>query len=382
VRRLLFLLLLPTFLLAACGGGGDKEDAQSLLDQAFSSSIESANLKLDAQLELKGSKQLKDPVRIQASGPFRSNPGKLPSVDLSLELGTSGAGQVIQTGFLSTGDRAFVKFQDVYYEQPVADVQRTNRELGRRKGRKGSSLSALGLDPRSWLGEAKDEGEETVAGVRTHHVSGTLEVTEVLHDLNDFVRRGGSALTGATGQKPAQQLSRADIAKIAQVVENPTFDVYVGIDDDIIRRISGRIEIDVPDGERSSVGGLEGGTFDFSLEFSDVDGKQKIEAPGRARPLSELTRSLGGAGTLSDALGAAGGSDDDDSGETTTPDSSTLTETTPTVPAQPTPNVPNGSGDASTTPNAADFQRYADCLDKAHPEDTDALQRCTELLQQ
>jgi hypothetical protein len=34
-----------------------------------------------------------------------------------------------------------------------------------------------------------------------------------------------------------------------------------------------------------------------------------------------------------------------------------------------------------TSPEAQDFNEYADCLDKARPEDTDALQRCAELLQ-
>jgi hypothetical protein len=371
VRRLLFLPLLCAFLLGACGGGDDTQDVQGLLDTAFSSSIHSADLKLDAQLDLKGSDQLEDPVRIQASGPFRSNEGKLPSVDLSLQLGNSGDGQVVQTGFLSTGERAFVKFQDVYYEQDPAVVRRTNAALAKRDGkRKRSSLGSLGLDPRSWLGDAKDEGEETVAGVETHHVSGTLEVTQLLDDLNDFVQRSGSTLSGAAGQAKPQRLTRTDIARIAQIVEDPTFDVYVGVDDDVIRRISGRLEFQVPEDQRKSVSGIKSGTLEFSLEFRDVNGDQRIEAPARARPLSELTRSLGGAGALGDALG---GTQDDD--QTTTP------ETTPIVPKEPTPQVPQDSTGTDTTPDAEDFQRYADCLDNARPEDTDALQRCAELLQ-
>ena len=44
------------------------------------------------------------------------------------------------------------------------------------------------------------------------------------------------------------------------------------------------------------------------------------------------------------------------------------------------PVQPNGTGTAPNTPDADDFKAYADCLDKARPEDTDALQRCSELL--
>ena len=357
VRRLVFLPLFAAIGLVSCGGGGNSADAERLLDKAFSEEIKSADLKAEARLQLKGSPSLDRPVRIEASGPFRTNEGKLPSVDLELRIGTDGGGQTVTTGFLSTGDRAFVKFQDVYYEQPAAEVRRTNRAIADRRGRRGS-LRALGLDPRSWLSEAEDEGKEEVAGVEVRHVSGTLDVDAVMRNLNTFVRRSASAIGGATGQQPPDPLSEEEIRRVGEVVKDPSFDVYVGKQDDIIRRVSGRIEFDVPEESREQLGGIEGGTIEFSAEFSDVNGDQQIEAPARARPLSALTRSLGGAGAL-DGLGG-GAQREDGSGRSTPP----------------------GSGDGTeTTPEAQDFREYAECLDKARPEDTEALQRCAELLQ-
>ena len=363
--RLPFLLLFAMLVLGSCGGGGDdKQDAQGLLDSAFRHEIKSADLKVEAQLQLKGSSALDQPVRIEASGPFRTNEGKLPSVDLELKIGADGGGQTVTTGFLSTGDRAFVKFQDVYYEQPQSQVRKANEAIANKSGRRGS-LRALGLDPRTWLSEGKAEGEADVAGVKTRHVSGTLDVEAVMRNLNQFVRRSGAAIGGATGQQPPQPLSSQDIRKIGEVVNDPTFDVYVGKDDDIIRRVSGRIEFDVPQDSRKELGGIEGGSLEFSVQFEKVDGNQKIEAPASARPLSDLTRSLGGGAALS-GLGAGGGSE----GTGTTP--------------QPAPEgnqaAPNSS--TETTPDAENFRAYGDCLDKARPEDTDALQRCAELLLQ
>jgi hypothetical protein len=347
VRRALLVLLFAALVLSSCGGSDDKEDVQSLLDKAFSNSIKSADLKVDASVQLKGSPGLDKPVRISATGPFRSNKGKLPSADIELKVGSDGGGQTITTGFLSTGDRAFVKFQDVYYEQPRSQVAKANRSLSRNQGKQGS-LRALGLDLRSWLAEAKDEGEDEIAGVKTRHVSGRLDVEAVMRNLNRFVRRSGDAFGGATGQAPPKPLSEAEIQKVGEVVKDPTFNVYVGVDDDIIRRVSGKIEFDVPEESRQSFGGIQSGAIEFQVEFSDVNGDQKIQAPANARPISDLTRSLGG-GTLP---GLGGGT------QSTTPD------------------VPDNS-----SPEAQDFQNYADCLDKARPEDTDALQRCADLLQ-
>jgi len=350
VRRLLFALLFATLVLASCGGADDKENVQDLLDNAFSSSIKSADLKIDASVQLKGSPGLDKPVRISASGPFRTNDGKLPSADIDLKIGTDGGGQTVTTGFLSTGDRAFVKFQDIYYEQPAAQVAQANRAIAQNKDKRGS-LRALGLDPRSWLSEAKVEGDEEIAGVQTRHVSGKLDVEAVMRNLNAFVRKSGSTLGGATGQTPPKPLSEDDIRQVAEVVRDPTFHVYVGKEDDIIRRVAGKIEFDVPEESRDSLGGIQSGAIEFEVEFSKVNGDQEIEAPSNPRPLSDLTTSLGGAGALP---GLGGGSQ----------------ETTPTPPSS-----------DGTTPEAQDFQDYADCLDKARPEDTEALQRCAELLQ-
>jgi hypothetical protein len=115
--------------------------------------------------------------------------------------------------------------------------------------------------------------------------------------------------------------------------------------------VAGKIEFDVPEESREELGGIQSGAIEFEVEFSKVNGDQEIEAPANPRPLSDLTTSLGGGGTLP----GLGGSSQENS-----------------------PEPPSSDG---TTPEAQDFQEYADCLDKARPEDTEALQRCAELLQ-
>jgi hypothetical protein len=366
VRRLLLPILFVALALTSCGGGGDPEEANELVDTAFTEEMVSADLKIDAEVQLEGSPVFERPVRIQAAGPFRTNEGKLPSVDLELEIGTDGGGQTVTTGFLSTGDRAFMKFQDVYYELRASEVGRANRDLARRQGRRGS-LHALGLDPRSWLLLAENKGQEDVAGVETLHASGTLDVESFLQDLNRFARRSGSAIGGATGRRPPEPLSREAIRKLGEIVQDPTLDVYVGKADHIIRRVSGRIEFDVPEDSGAELGGIESGRIQFSVEFRDVNGDQEIEAPRKARPLSKLSRSLGGLDALIDLAG----------GEDAPTDGTSEPDVAP----------PSGDADGEALPEESDtepeeaFREYAECLDDARPEDTEALQSCAELLQ-
>src|SRR5215217_811923 len=87
VRRLLLPLLFALLVMASCGGGNDTEDVEGLVDTAFSREMESADLKVDAEVQLEGSPVFHRPLRIQATGPFHTNEGKLPSVDLEVDGG-------------------------------------------------------------------------------------------------------------------------------------------------------------------------------------------------------------------------------------------------------------------------------------------------------
>jgi hypothetical protein len=211
--------------------------------------------------------------------------------------------------------------------------------------------------------------------VETKHLSGQLDVKRMVADLNRFVARAGKSLgAGSAVPKP---LPQSTLDQIAQVVRNPTFDVYVGAEDDRIRRLSANVQVTVPEADRQQARGIEGGSMELTIEFRDVGKPQRIEAPAQSRPLSELTKQLGGAGAL--GLGGAlgqGGSGQGGAGQGGAGG-------TPQVPQAPqSPQSPQGgsggSGGAGNDTEA--FQRYADCLDRADPQDTAALQRCSELL--
>ncbi|MDQ4131226.1 MAG: hypothetical protein M3133_09630, partial [Actinomycetota bacterium] len=246
--------------LVACGGEKSEGDLEGLLDRAFSKSVRSADVKIDAQIAVDGLPRFERPVRIQASGPYIAGRRALPKLDIDMRIGAQGAGQTVQAGLLSTGDRAFVKFGGVFYRQARADVERANREL-RRGGRGGrGSLRDFGLDPRRWVVDARDQGVEKVGGVDTRHVSGRLDTRSLFRDLNRLVERSANAIGGRSPDVPAP-LSSEDVDRLAQIIRSPSFDVYVGEHDDVIRRLSASLEVRVPEADRARLGGIEGGSL-------------------------------------------------------------------------------------------------------------------------
>jgi hypothetical protein len=349
--------------LGACGGD-DEEDVQDLLDRAFDRPLKSMDLGLEAEIDLNGLEGADRPIRIEATGPYITGDGELPSFDIDLDIG-GGPGQTVSTGRVSTGDRAFVKFEDSYYEVDPAEVRKANEEFT--AGRNNPCRrNGIGIDPQPWVRDAEIQGDELVAGVETTHISGSLDVGLLLRDLNRFVSRCSALLGTAAGSAP-DPLGARDLDKVTEVVSDPSFDIYVGKEDEIIRRLSAVIELNVPEEDRESVGGLESGTLRFSIEFADVNGDQEVEAPARARPLSDLTSQLG-AGALDGGLGGLGGN-----GEPQEPE--------PEPGAVPPGDDGTAGGGGAGQPTVEDFQRYADCLDQVEPDDTEALARCSALLQ-
>ncbi len=298
-------MLLASLTLGACSSGGGEsggdEDASALLDKAFSKPVDSADVDIDAQLDIEGRPGFEDPVRIRATGPYVRSEKSLPQLDLDVSIEAQGAGQAIQAGVLSTGDRLFVEFGGAFYEQSPEQVARTNRRLASEDGDGSGTLRDLGIDARKWVTDAQVEGEEEIGGVTTEHVKGTLDVKAALTDLDGLVKRSADTLANA-GQA-AKPIGKQGIERLANSVDNPSFDVYVGKDDGIVRRISLRIDVEVPEQDRKRVGGVTDAAIRFSAQLDDVGGDQQVEAPRSSRPLSDLTSQLGSLGNLTGGLG-------------------------------------------------------------------------------
>jgi hypothetical protein len=361
LRRLLaplLLVVLGAFALALSACGGSDKDAKGLLRTAFKQPIQSADVSMDLQIKIEGVEQLKNPITVRLTGPYRTNGSKkLPSADFDLSF--AGGGQTFNAGLTSTGDNAFVSFQGTDYEVGEDTVAQVNRQIAQSANQRSKrSLSEFGVDPLNWIRDASEKGEEDVAGVKTKHVSGGLDLGRLLDDLNNVVDRAGK-LGGAAGQTPPK-LTDQQKKQIEDVLKDPEFDVYVGKDDNKVRRLSADLKLDVPESARGRLGGAEGGSISFSIEFANVGEAQQVKAPTSAKPIKELLDKLGGLG----GLGSLGGG-----GTGTTPGG---TSTTPG-------SVPGGTT-TGKTPDVKQFEKYSDCLKKANPNDVGALSKCAELL--
>jgi hypothetical protein len=287
VRRAAALLLAALALAAAgCGddddGGGGAGDAAAvdLIERAFAADVESGVLTVDAELELDGAGQLEGPLRLELEGPFRGTGGAAELPDLDMEFSASGlGGQDVSGSFIVTRQNAWIEFGGETYEVGEELWQRALESLEAQQGEP-ETFAEAGVDPLDWLRDLRTEGEEEVDGVPTTKVSGRIDVGRMLRDLNKFET------------DPDDRLPDSTLDKVEEAVEDIEFEAWID-EDDLWRRISSEAEFEVPEAERDSFGGLEGGHVSLDIELDEPNEPVEIEGPTEARPFDELLRRLG-----------------------------------------------------------------------------------------
>jgi hypothetical protein len=356
LRPALLLSLLAALALAfaACGGsdeGGGVEasadtDVNELLTQTFTGSkkVESGNLNLSLKIEAEGgdASQLQGPVSIALSGPFQTQGGgKLPK--FKLEASIEGAGQSIKAGATSTGDKGFLSFQGTDYvvDDQVFKQFKAGYEEAQSKSSEGDaqSFASLGMDPRKWLTDPKNEGEAKVGDDDTIKITGGVDVAKLLDDVNNALEKANSLGLDSTGEVP-QKLTEQQRQQVIDAVKDPRVEIYTGKDDQILRRMV--VNLGVEDAASST-----SGTIAFDVSITDLNEDQDIAEPADAKPFSELLGQFGGLG-----LGAAGSGSGSGSA---------------------------GSGDDGGAAAGGDIEAYSKCVTDAG-EDLDKVRKCSELL--
>ncbi|HEY7456319.1 MAG TPA: hypothetical protein VH703_03500 [Solirubrobacterales bacterium] len=307
MSRLRFLLALTALAvlgaaLAACGGGGDRsgESPQAVLEEATLEGIESG--KIDLSLDLEATGKEGGNLDLRLSGPFQSEgAGELPQLDVSATAKGEYRGERVDFdgGLVLLPDSAYVEYEGVTYEvDPTtyafveSTLKQAQRESGAETGAAGAAAcqEELGeLDVAELFEDGANEGSAEVDGVGTTKVSGDLDIPGAIDAVLEVVESGACrAQLAAAGPLPSSAEIEDAKDEVGSSVKAAHVEAYVG-DDDIVRRISARIEIE-PDGGGKGPKRVEA---DLDLRLTGVNEEQQISAPGKAKPLSKLFIELG-----------------------------------------------------------------------------------------
>jgi hypothetical protein len=305
--RAFAILLLA--LVAGCGGDGNTADSDTDVDQLLKDTfdggkaIESGrlNLALDVASDGEGAGQ---PVAVKVSGPFQSEgAGRLPQLDIEASL--EGGGQSMAGGVTATGEEAFVTIGGTAYEVagPVYEQFKAGYEESARQasGEKDQSLASLGVDPRRWLTNARNEGESKVGDTDTIKITGDVDVPKLLDDVNGALEKVRALGVQGSDQIP-EKLTDEEKQQTAEAIDQLSVEIHTGAEDRILRRIVVALRLVPPESASGDAASID---VKFDLQLLDVNEDQEIEAPADARSFNELLQQIEGLGI--EGLGGLGG---------------------------------------------------------------------------
>jgi hypothetical protein len=323
------LTVITTVVLAGCGSGGSGSSkdssttasAQTLLRKTFSGkhAVTSGQIELSVKLVPTGSSELTAPITVTFGGPFESaSKGKLPQSDFTVE--GSAQGHTGKLAIVSTGSAGYITVDGDSYQLPATSYAKLKSGLSSVSGSSAASsstsgssmLGKLGIDPLSWLAKPKLVGQATVAGVKTDHITATVNVTGLLKDLDKLAGKA-SELGVKDASKISGGIPAADQAKIAAHIKSPSFDIWTGVSDQTLRKLAVGVTIPVTGSVQKSLGGLTSVRITLSLQYADLNQPQTITAPAKVLPYSQFQTKIASvletieSGVSGGELGSLGG---------------------------------------------------------------------------
>ncbi len=302
--------------IAGCGDDESSEDPQEVIEGAFNNdtSLESGVVDLTVELTAEGSEG--GSIGVNVSGPFATdpeNPESIGQFDLDLSVTGEGAGAEsvpdIEAGITATEDNLYVNYNGSDYElgeeaytelleQQAAAAPEDTEGLGFQEGceqaieAQGGDAAACDFDVTAWFSELENEGTEDVGGAEATHVSGNLDVEQMITDLFQL----GASIPGATGGVDPS-LIEPQLAVVSEAVSGAGFDVYAATEDGTLRGLDFSLDLDTA-ALGAAAAGVESASLGFSLELSDVGEEQTIEAPADPQPIEDIAGDLGGLGLV------------------------------------------------------------------------------------
>jgi hypothetical protein len=260
-RTILAILCVAGVNAAGCGSSSHETvKPEAMLDAAAAHPISSAQTDIDLRLQVRGSSALSGPLRVRLSGPYVSGGNRgIPKFDW--RMSASALGFPVGGHLVSTGDNAYLTIYGSTYEVGTEAVAAANERIGQ----------APTVEPRSWFGRARLDGDGHEGGEDCERISAPLR--------GDAVARDIEPLTAGLGLSGTPSVSGRATA-------------CVGYDDRILHQLEVGAVLGIPPGS-TGLGGATSLAFDLDVEISDVGEPQEISPPGGdIRPIRDLVLTL------------------------------------------------------------------------------------------
>ena len=180
------------------------------------------------------------PIDVTLSGPFQSEgAAKLPKFDMTAKV--DGGGPEHQGRRDRHRRQGLRELQRAGLRAVRPGLQAVQGRLRAGRRRRATSRTAavarrLGIDPRKWLTDPKNAGEAKVGDTDVIKITGGVDVSKFLDDINTALAKAASLGVQGAGQLPTK-LTDEQKAQVEKAIKDVTVEIYTGKDDSILRRM-------------------------------------------------------------------------------------------------------------------------------------------------
>jgi hypothetical protein len=228
---------------------------------------------------------LSKPVTLTVDG---ATDGTAKKTDLTFSVA---AGPLAFNGAVrQIGDQAWLQLNGKWYTLPADALSSSSGDSGSSGGQ--SKLDAQQLiaafgKPGSIIKDAKLDGTEDVGGVKSDHISGSVDIAALVKGLTTAMSSVGSTSTPIS---PADLQS--SVTQLQQYIKGATVDIFVGQSDHFIHKLATKIDGSIPSDQQAG-SGISG--FDLSFDVSSVGtDSPNVSAPDNPAPYQQLQSDIGG----------------------------------------------------------------------------------------
>jgi hypothetical protein len=302
----------PAAAVDAGSSASSDTSVDQLLKQTFSGQkkVDSGKLDLSLKIDVQGGSLAgPGPDLAHARRPV-PDPGQGQAAEVRHRRRLRGRRPEPQGGRHLDRRQGFVNFQGTEYavsDQVFQQFKAGYEQAQKQSADKGNqqSLATLGIDPRSWLTDAKNAGEAKVGDTDTIKITGGVDVNKLLDDVNTALEKARNLGVQGSDSLP-EKLTDKQKQEAADSIKDLSVEIYTGKEDTTPAPLVVNMGVDAKD---SSGGGATTGTLTLDFSLLDLNEDQTIEAPSGAKPFDQLLGQLGGLG-----LGGAGSSGSGSSG--------------------------------------------------------------------
>ncbi len=285
-------------LVAGCGGGSDKKtggsgeptstDPIALLKSVNTKVDNQQPVKVDLNMTLSASEKptnpqlatfLDKPITIKLSGPSDT---KNKKTDLTFSVV---AGPVNVSGEIrQVGEDGFVAVNNKWYKLDPGTLSGKSTTDASSKLDTQKLLDAVG-DPAKLIKNAKVDGVEDIGGIKSDHVSGDIDIAELLAAAGRV-----ADASGQSSNTSVEQLKTAS-EQLKKYIDNAKMDVWIGQSDHQLHRAKLDTAIKLDDATAKQAG-LKGAALTIDIQSVPTT-TPTVTAPTDTSPISDLTSNLG-----------------------------------------------------------------------------------------